>query len=622
MESGDWFPNIQVDNNGVPYVVYSNSQMDGGLSVKKYVNDEWVFVGGEIAGNYNGIKPVITFDNNNTPVIAYFGENSKLVIESFNGTEWVVVSEEFEVTISEITLLSGQIELIFDSNNDFHLMYQSLESGGVFTHSNISGQWISYEPIPVTDIYLQASLAISDENEVYLSFTAETTDVIVVKVDENDEWQQIGETLTADGLQFYHKLQIGSDGIPYLAASVLDETNNLNGIIYVNKFVNDEWIPVGNGIIENTTAFFLDMELTQNNEPVISYSNYYKNNKMNVARLENNIFVPLGLSNFSIDEALYSNMTLDNDGNTYVVYMDKVKNYNVTVKKYVGSRITTDIATNEDIYSADISGSVSEVYNETLLERGFVLSSTETIPNISNSTKYDDNNTFYGSFGKSLSGLNPNTTYYYRAYAEYSIGGVFYGDVLTFTTTALEPTTQAKNITYHSITKNRIGLRWTKGNGTKRVVLSSKASLNGSNYLQDRLSYDAGNFGANTLPETTGVSIVYNGDNTTCLVEGLTRNTLYYFRVFEYNGNGISCNYRNSNALNNPSSKVTSKKETEFEKEDIEVMNIYPNPVKDVLNIDLNLPFENATISIINEVGQEVYNSIELSNILKINNLD
>jgi alpha-tubulin suppressor-like RCC1 family protein len=188
-----------------------------------------------------------------------------------------------------------------------------------------------------------------------------------------------------------------------------------------------------------------------------------------------------------------------------------------------------------------------------------------------------------------------------------------------------EPTIQSKSITFHSITKNRIGLRWTKGNGSKRVALASMGTLNNAEYLTDRTGYTAGNYGVNTLPNNTNVSVVYNGDNTTCLVEGLARNTTYYFRIIEYNGSGASANYLQTSASGNPSSKKTNKKESE-EEISSSLINVYPNPVNDVLNIEFNKDFnniiDNAKLTIINEVGQEVYSTKNTNNLLTINTLD
>ena len=121
------------------------------------------------------------------------------------------------------------------------------------------------------------------------------------------------------------------------------------------------------------------------------------------------------------------------------------------------------------------------------------------------------------------------------------------------------PTTQSINITYHSITKDRIGLRWTKGNGTKRIILASMSPI-----LVD------GTFPVNEIKYTfnsvygLGSSIntsfcVYDGDGSTALVTGLRRDTVYYFKVFEYNDTNSIPMYQVIDSLNNPSSKKTSK---------------------------------------------------------------
>ncbi|MCA0447318.1 MAG: hypothetical protein LCH54_13925 [Bacteroidetes bacterium] len=83
-------------------------------------------------------------------------------------------------------------------------------------------------------------------------------------------------------------------------------------------------------------------------------------------------------------------------------------------------------------------------------EKGIVWSTNED-PNISLPTKTSDG-TGTGAFTSSITGLNPNTTYYVRAYAT-SNAGTGYGSQLSFTTTGkLIPVVSTTSIT--SITSN------------------------------------------------------------------------------------------------------------------------------------------------------------------------
>jgi hypothetical protein len=277
----------------------------------------------------------------------------------------------------------------------------------------------------------------------------------------------------------------------------------------------------------------------------------------------------------------------------------------------------TDLTSNSILINSNITNNGGTE----ILEKGVVYSLTENPTLTKNKTLSNSSDL---EFTTELSNLLNSTKYYARAFATNS-EGTTYSNQIEFTTFAPLPTIQSKSITFHSITKNRIGLRWTKGNGSKRVALASMGILNNAEYLLDGNGYTAGNFGVNTLPNNSNVSVVYNGDNTTCLVDGLARNTTYYFRIMEYNGSGASANYLQTSASGNPSSKKTNKKESE-EEISSSLINVYPNPVNDVLNIEFNKDFnnviDNAKLTIINEVGQEVFSTTNTNNLLTINTLD
>lgn len=82
--------------------------------------------------------------------------------------------------------------------------------------------------------------------------------------------------------------------------------------------------------------------------------------------------------------------------------------------------ITTNSATNITETTATLNGNVTSDGGATITQRGFYWSSTDNTPDS------DDNPTAVsgttGSFSKSLTGLTPNTTYYYVAFATNSQG--------------------------------------------------------------------------------------------------------------------------------------------------------------------------------------------------------
>lgn len=117
--------------------------------------------------------------------------------------------------------------------------------------------------------------------------------------------------------------------------------------------------------------------------------------------------------------------------------------------------VTTESASDVTHNSAKLNGSVTAINDSEIVERGFEWGTESGV--------YDNEWTETGSFGTGsfshdLSGLNPETTYYYRAKAKNNDGVWGYGDEVSFTTSSAPPPTvstkDATNISASSATLN------------------------------------------------------------------------------------------------------------------------------------------------------------------------
>ncbi|NPA67182.1 MAG: M6 family metalloprotease domain-containing protein [Chlorobi bacterium] len=99
----------------------------------------------------------------------------------------------------------------------------------------------------------------------------------------------------------------------------------------------------------------------------------------------------------------------------------------------------------------------------------------------------------------------------------------------------VQPTVQASNLSFSSVTNNSITASWTSGNGDAELVLIKE----GSAVNQDPSSgtiYNADNSAPFTGDELgTGNFVVYDGNAGTVTVTGLNEKTDYYFAVYTYN---------------------------------------------------------------------------------------
>jgi MBG domain (YGX type)/Ig-like domain CHU_C associated len=143
------------------------------------------------------------------------------------------------------------------------------------------------------------------------------------------------------------------------------------------------------------------------------------------------------------------------------------------------------------------------------------------------------------NFGASLAINTSNTT---------RTGSVDYMTItVTYVVLASEPTTQATNVTFTSISSTGMTINWAVGNGTNHIVLVKSGSIvntdpvDGSGYTANTVFGSGG-----SQIGSTGNYVVYNGIGSSVPITGLTANTTYYVAVYEFNGSGGTQNYLTS----------------------------------------------------------------------------
>lgn len=123
-----------------------------------------------------------------------------------------------------------------------------------------------------------------------------------------------------------------------------------------------------------------------------------------------------------------------------------------------------------------------------------------------------------------VTGLNPNTQYYYRLKGKSGCGiSANYSAVQTITTTNAIPGT-VTSLTANSIFCNSFNARWNSSSATTSYLLDVSTSSNFASFLPGYQSLDVDNVNS-------------------YVVTGLTGGTQYYYRVKAKNGCGVSVNY-------------------------------------------------------------------------------
>jgi hypothetical protein len=117
--------------------------------------------------------------------------------------------------------------------------------------------------------------------------------------------------------------------------------------------------------------------------------------------------------------------------------------------------------------------------------------------------------------------------------------------------TSTSPTAQDSMFSFSSVTTVSMSAEWLKGDGMNSIV-----KINTTNSFTNPV--DLTGYAANNVYSGSGEQVVYNGSGDSVNITGLTAGTLYYFRVYGYNGSGASARYITSLATENPDTQSTN----------------------------------------------------------------
>lgn len=155
-----------------------------------------------------------------------------------------------------------------------------------------------------------------------------------------------------------------------------------------------------------------------------------------------------------------------------------------------------------------------------------------------------------------VSNLEPNTTYHVSAFEFNGTNEPAYlrtnPPVISFTTIdvpgATVPTAAATNSVTENVDGNKLTLKWSNGNGDRRIVVMRAGSAvtfipaAGVFYTQNA------SFGSGTNVGD-GQYVVYNNTGSSVDITNLQPSTTYHFTVFEFNGTGTLIRYLTSAVL-------------------------------------------------------------------------
>lgn len=318
---GEFFNSIAIDDNGTPYVVCADISGNPGITIKKFVNENW-----EVVGEPNlAVNPAsVAISYNGTPYIAFSDPDSGLTVMKYDGESWEVVGN---TGLSDYFALN--ISIVLD-NSGIPYVVCTLDNGGPYLNTVIKYTGDSWEAIGApgfNDEEIQYTvLAISPNGTPYIAYDDPYTSQLIIKKYDNGSWIVAGSSNLSN---YYNPgIVIDSSGIPYISCRFWDGGRELTAVL---KFDGSNWQVIG----ETGFADASDISLTINNEGILyaafrDESNLYKATVMN---FNNGNWQLIGSAGFSNEEISDIKILISPNGIPVVAYTSTFSG-TTTIMKY------------------------------------------------------------------------------------------------------------------------------------------------------------------------------------------------------------------------------------------------------------------------------------------------
>jgi len=252
-------------------------------------------------------------------------------------------------------------------------------------------------------------------------------------------WQDVGAPGFSDGTASYLSLAFHDDE-PYLAYQ--DNANGSRGTVM--RYTAGSWSALGGTAftaarVDHTSLTFV------NGEANLSFMDWDNDLKITLMRYTAGNWEAVGGAGFSDGEGTHTHVfAIGNQ--PYVGFRDLANGNGATVGYYVYTSVptvTTTAVTDVTATTATSGGNVTDDGGADVTARGVCWSTAEN-PDIDDDKTADGVGT--GAFSSAITGLEPNTNYYVRAYAT-NLEGTSYGNQVSFTTEIAPPTVTTADIT-------------------------------------------------------------------------------------------------------------------------------------------------------------------------------
>ena len=313
---------LSVTKSDTLYVAYTGQGGGDKITVKKLKGTDWVGVGNE--GFTEGASEYIslTFDDQETPYVAYEYNNS-LLVKKFNGAEW----EDIGVG-SASNGIPNYISLVISTDQKLHLMYREQNYNHKVLVRGFDGtEWLDEGTPGISNgnVY-DIAMALNPSGTPYIAFNDyNNSGKVSVKKYNGANWEFVGDTVFSNDNVRIIDLAVNSNDTPYVA--YIESYYSIT----VKKFNGTDWEDVGSTEVSGGSINYLTLVIASDDTPYISYR---RNSNAGVKKFNGSTWENIGTPGFTENDPFYLHLGLDNNDTPYVVYNDNGK---TSVKKFNGT---------------------------------------------------------------------------------------------------------------------------------------------------------------------------------------------------------------------------------------------------------------------------------------------
>ncbi|MBY0426688.1 MAG: hypothetical protein K2Q22_13695, partial [Cytophagales bacterium] len=298
---------IAVSPTGEPYMIFSNPNTSGKVTVRKHNGTQWVSVGTEGFSVGAVIKTDIAIDNNGVPYITFVDAtvSSKARVMKFNGSSWVEVGPT-GVTPAGV----GELRLKVYNGNPYICFRDSsnLNRCSVMRYTGSTWTFVGGAGFTTNTVGLLA-LAIDGSGNVYISFTEGSPNEISSMKFNGTSWSSLGASKFVIGVSDLD-MAVDINGVPYVVTAV----SGAGGKSAVYKFDGSSWLGIGYvspGISTSPSIVCVGTK------PVVGYTDF-GSYSLQVKEYNGTAWVLVGGANTSGSYYSISNVDADANGNVYI----------------------------------------------------------------------------------------------------------------------------------------------------------------------------------------------------------------------------------------------------------------------------------------------------------------